>query len=32
MEITWITRECDVRQETIVCRRVDKGVEQNVGN
>jgi len=27
VEVTWVTRECSIRQRTPVCGRVDKGVE-----
>jgi len=32
MEVAWTTREYSVRQRTPVCGRVNKGVEQDVGN
>ena len=32
MEVAWTTGECSVRQRTLVCGRVDEGVEQDIGN
>jgi len=32
VKVAWITRKCGVRQRSSVCDRIDKGVEQNVGD
>jgi len=32
MEVAWTTKKCSIGQRSLVCSRIDKGVEQNVGN
>ena len=31
MKVIWVARECNIRQRTAVCSRVNERVEKNVG-